>query len=149
MFIRSKQEIIEGLENLRKAICGYGPNAPTCDCKYGGSRIAHSEQTGCPEVRVAIGVLTQLSDIEYYNTCRKFGGIHLEAKDGKLVDMGSRPRKYDELVKKARLYALDCAQQAKCNVWLDIEGVETAKEDSKLFLELANALEECQVEQGA
>ena len=61
------QLVIDALEAARKSICGYGPLARTCDCKYGlipyamqGSltaacRHSHCEHTGCPEIRELLG----------------------------------------------------------------------------------------------
>ena len=50
------KETIDGLEKLRAKICGYGPKAKYCDCKYGASR--EGEETGCPELRSAIWLLS-------------------------------------------------------------------------------------------
>jgi len=53
----SISETTEGLEKLRKQLCGYGPNAKFCDCKYGATR--QGEETGCPELRSAIWHLSR------------------------------------------------------------------------------------------
>jgi hypothetical protein len=57
------QNMLDALERARKEVCGYGPLARTCDCKYGlvpystmGSNTAncthrYCEHTGCPEIR--------------------------------------------------------------------------------------------------
>lgn len=55
--------LMESLERVRAGVCCYA--GPTCDCKYGfpeGRQAGRtgSEQTGCPEIREAIGFLFQL-----------------------------------------------------------------------------------------
>jgi len=61
------QILLEALEAARKAVCGYGPLARTCDCKYGlippgdptevvplnalSCNHRGCEHTGCPEIR--------------------------------------------------------------------------------------------------
>lgn len=57
------QILIDALETARKKVCGYGPLARTCDCKFGlvpyalmgtnTARCSHRscEHTGCPEIR--------------------------------------------------------------------------------------------------
>jgi hypothetical protein len=60
MFTVSQERIIAGLEELRKVVCAYGPDAERCDCKFGVKyprKYAGSEQTGCPELRQAIEYL--------------------------------------------------------------------------------------------
>jgi hypothetical protein len=83
--LNDRKSIIDVLKKLRKELvcCYLGKDA--CDCKYGGgyisaqaSRLWESkrrhetaeeqqaeEQTGCPELRTAIGVLERLTDEEY------------------------------------------------------------------------------------
>jgi hypothetical protein len=46
------EQLIANLETLRRRLCEYGPDAERCDCKYGAS--GRSEQSGCPELRLAI-----------------------------------------------------------------------------------------------
>lgn len=58
--------LASALEVVRRQICGYGPAAVTCDCKFGigrrvtgelapnGSAHVSSESTGCPELRSLI-----------------------------------------------------------------------------------------------
>jgi hypothetical protein len=85
MFGVSKEELLQGMENLRKRICHY--DGPTCDCKYGHqwpedtleqlrqrlniSTDSDSEQTGCPELRQAYALLNALTEEEFDNLCRK------------------------------------------------------------------------------
>jgi hypothetical protein len=60
MFTVSQERLIAGLEELRKSVCAYGPDAVRCDCKFGVTcpRLhAGSEQTGCPELRQVIEYL--------------------------------------------------------------------------------------------
>lgn len=61
------QVLIDALEQARREVCGYGPLARTCDCKYGlilptdpaepvlpsATHCTHRscEHTGCPEIR--------------------------------------------------------------------------------------------------
>jgi hypothetical protein len=59
---KDPHDLAAALELVRRCICGYGPNATTCDCKYGAGseltnpegRYLNSEQTGCPELREVI-----------------------------------------------------------------------------------------------
>ena len=60
MAARNRQALINALETARRAVCAYGPDARTCDCKYGlvpdnghdfQPAVLHSEETGCPELR--------------------------------------------------------------------------------------------------
>ena len=56
-------DIIAGLEGIRKCLCAYGPHASTCDCKYGGPKNDGGEETGCPELRAAIEILKDKNTI--------------------------------------------------------------------------------------
>lgn len=66
-------QLAAALEQVRKRICAYGPDAKVCDCKYGidqpltgwrygmsksphGNHLS-SEMTGCPELRSVIHML--------------------------------------------------------------------------------------------
>lgn len=55
--------LIESLERVRKGLCTY--MGPTCDCKYGFPSDIRpgTEQTGCPELRDAIGFLRNLERV--------------------------------------------------------------------------------------
>lgn len=57
MFGIEDDRLIEGLEALRDRLCCY--MGDTCDCKYGinAETRSGSEQTGCPEIRLAITYL--------------------------------------------------------------------------------------------
>jgi len=44
--------LIAGLERIRRSLCSYPGDA--CDCKFGANMLPNSEQTGCPELRIAI-----------------------------------------------------------------------------------------------
>jgi hypothetical protein len=74
----TRTDIIEGLERVRKGVkkaqpyrmgglCGYMGHL--CDCKYGAT--LEGEQTGCPEVMVAAGVLRFMTDEEYAAITRR------------------------------------------------------------------------------
>jgi hypothetical protein len=52
--------VIEGAERVQRTICAYGGSVP-CDCKYGAS--FKGEQTGCPELRDAIGLLRNIGRV--------------------------------------------------------------------------------------
>jgi hypothetical protein len=50
-------KIVDQLEVVRKMVCPYA--GETCDCKHGinsQTNLIGSEQTGCPELRVLIGI---------------------------------------------------------------------------------------------
>jgi hypothetical protein len=56
-------EVMADLERVRKGLCCY--TGKTCDCKYGfpASHQPGTEQTGCPEIRAALGLLRQLKKL--------------------------------------------------------------------------------------
>lgn len=69
-----KDKVIQGLIALQRQQCCYVAgkpvNRPTklCDCKFGCSDIhvnRNGKETGCPELRTAIGVLENMTDDEY------------------------------------------------------------------------------------
>jgi len=68
MLISNKESVLEGLEALQKTVCAYGSEY-RCDCKYGIREDARpleiSENTGCPELRVVILILSNMTDTEY------------------------------------------------------------------------------------
>lgn len=67
-------KLAAALEMVRRGVCGYGPLAETCDCKYGideyitprgeigGIKRFNSEMTGCPELRSVIQLLLHGAD---------------------------------------------------------------------------------------
>ena len=66
-----REELIESLETIRmQRLCCY-TTPDRCDCKYienkelKQDRFANGEQTGCCEMREAIGILRIMSDEEY------------------------------------------------------------------------------------
>jgi len=63
----TKEEIIKALENIRKIRCCYAGDR--CDCKFGAHEADNikNEVTGCPELRMAIGVLTHMNEGEWFN----------------------------------------------------------------------------------
>lgn len=74
MFGVPKERLIEGLEKHRLKICCY--MGPMCDCKYGANDIKYSgEQTGCPEIRMAIKLIDGMSDRQFRKICKKQGII--------------------------------------------------------------------------
>lgn len=66
----SREFIAETLEKLRYDICCYMSHN-FCDCKFGypgGHKLQVSqagEQTGCPELRVVLALLRNMTDEEY------------------------------------------------------------------------------------
>lgn len=59
MFGQPDDELIANLERLRSNLCAYFPG-DRCDCKFGASR--KGEQTGCPEIRQAIAIISGQRD---------------------------------------------------------------------------------------
>lgn len=61
MFGVTEEQLIDGLEAIRRRACVYGASLEeSCDCKFGiGSTEGRpsTEQTGCPELRQAIKLL--------------------------------------------------------------------------------------------
>lgn len=86
MFFTSRQQMMIGLEAVRKQHCGYvnmvtGEAAATCDCKYGLNETSrHSEVTGCPEIRQALALLSVLREEEYVILLRR-AGVHASSTD--------------------------------------------------------------------
>ena len=63
----NKDKVVESLRSVQKRICAYGSET-FCDCKYGhgfGNAYLGGEQNGCPEVRVAIHILSVMSKKDY------------------------------------------------------------------------------------
>ena len=59
----SKDSLLKALENVRKTHCAYGVSK-ICDCKFGAENgvVPHTEKAnGCPEVREAIGIISNMS----------------------------------------------------------------------------------------
>ena len=74
MFISvNKKQLLHTLKQLQGFHCCYSiDGGPTsfCDCKYGGKHLdgrtrSGGEDTGCPELRVAEYIISQLTDEEY------------------------------------------------------------------------------------
>lgn len=69
LYCSQKKQIIEVLEKLRKhKVCAYVGDR--CDCKFGGEGLGPNkwnsgESNGCPELRQAIEILSELTDDEY------------------------------------------------------------------------------------
>jgi len=64
-----QDELLKGLRTLRKCLCDY--TGDRCDCKYGGT--GHTEQTGCPELRLVHDLIAALTQ-EHYETLRRKAG---------------------------------------------------------------------------
>ena len=82
MFGVNQKRLLSGLENIRGRICCYFGD--TCDCKYGIGKMQspaqkfempRGEQTGGPEVRMAMELLSALSEEEFNSLCLKAGVI--------------------------------------------------------------------------
>jgi hypothetical protein len=81
MFGVNQKRLLEGLENIRERICCY--IGPICDCKYGIKKmkpgpIEHfkwprGERTGCPEIKMAMCLLSELNEDEFNSLCLKSG----------------------------------------------------------------------------
>jgi hypothetical protein len=73
MFFRDREEVAKTLEELRFDLCCY-MSRNFCDCKYGYQQMGdkfhpgyvnHGEQTGCPELRSMVALLSFMTDEEY------------------------------------------------------------------------------------
>jgi hypothetical protein len=69
MFTIERHELIANIEKLRKNLCCYATH-DRCDCKYGVAEKKMfenkiTEQTGCPELRCVLLVLSNMTDEEY------------------------------------------------------------------------------------
>ena len=84
MFGRPDEELLASLHDLRMRLCGYGAAwDERCDCKFGAS--GRGEQTGCPEIRQAIaiisgqreqvGITRQMFEESAANTLREVGRL--------------------------------------------------------------------------
>ena len=71
MFIKGRGEIREVIHLLQRTHCCYdmtvaGTPPPICDCKYGYSgKGGYGEDTGCPELRCVVELLSLMTDDEY------------------------------------------------------------------------------------
>ena len=73
MFIINRKEIRDTLHRMQRQHCAYrvisiSPSTKPplfCDCKYGYSGQVYSENTGCPELRSVVELLTVMTDDEY------------------------------------------------------------------------------------
>jgi hypothetical protein len=77
MFGINQKRLIENLEKLRRRCCCYmtiDDDSP-CDCKYDPSEDTKVpfpiENNGCPEIRLVIKLLENMSDGEYHKFCKK------------------------------------------------------------------------------
>jgi len=64
--MKSKEELFRALKLVQLKICAYR-SAIFCDCKYGITEktMRNGEQTGCPEVRELIAMLSVMTDQEF------------------------------------------------------------------------------------
>ena len=72
----SKSQLLESLERVRQSVCCYMNSTNFCDCKFGVAKRQpgesyHGEQTGCCEVRVAMGIISAMTDAEYVRVTRR------------------------------------------------------------------------------
>ena len=81
MFAINKDELIHSLLKMQRKACSYDMNInlnppPFCDCKYGYDGRQHGERTGCPELRLVVKILANMTDYEYSSLLnRKFKDI--------------------------------------------------------------------------
>lgn len=74
MFGETKNELVLGLNNVRRGLCAYGIHAGFCDCKYGINDDSHKhggEKNGCPEVRMASALINAMTDKEFARICKR------------------------------------------------------------------------------
>lgn len=84
-FATTRAKLEAGLERVGRDLCSYvsagGTERATCDCKYGigltpaKGENAGSEQTGCPEVHMALAMIKAMTDEEYAAILERAGGI--------------------------------------------------------------------------
>ena len=77
MFGISRNKLIENLHKMQRHACCYDMGhpfnpPPTCDCKYGYDP-KDSEQTGCPELRTVVALLSAMDDEQFYTLCNSAG----------------------------------------------------------------------------
>jgi len=73
-----RKKLIKALETIRMSLCCY-ITPERCDCKYGMGDLrkgafggfSSGEETGCPEMREAIGVLNLMTDKEYEKIAKR------------------------------------------------------------------------------
>lgn len=63
MFFTDLAKCISGLLKMQRDHCHYG-NPNRCDCKYGVEN-GGSEQSGCPELRMAAEILGAMTKAEF------------------------------------------------------------------------------------
>ena len=77
-FVRDRGHLLKFLDGLQKSTCVY--SGPTCDCKYGRDPLGREhqgERTGCPEVRMMLMLVRQLTDDEFSELMCKAGGMFI------------------------------------------------------------------------
>ena len=73
MFIISKDSLLEVIHKMQRKSCGYdmyscnkdSKQPSFCDCKFGFDDKQYGEQTGCPELRCVLELLTLITYKEY------------------------------------------------------------------------------------
>jgi hypothetical protein len=86
MFIKDRQYIRDFIHDIQRRLCCYDmypirkeeKSIPDfCDCKYGSKDILHThgEQTGCPEMRCLVELLSTMTDDEYNAIMKRAGAI--------------------------------------------------------------------------
>jgi hypothetical protein len=73
MFYKDRETLLEVLTKMQREHCQYdmfsfdpSRNPPDfCDCKYGYNK--RGEQTGCPELRCIVQLLSNITDDEFYD----------------------------------------------------------------------------------
>jgi len=83
----TRESLIKALEIIRtKSLCCYN-NPDFCDCKFGMAdapdvltqNMGTGEQTGCCEMRLAVGVFRSMTDKEYEKIIRRGQKINAKA----------------------------------------------------------------------
>jgi hypothetical protein len=97
MFGVEKRRLVEGLEEVRRALCCYAPGSTTvCDCKFGAEHVGDKarEQSGCPELRQATHILKAIPNWLYRLLCIRakilvwYGGERREVLESRTFHLG-------------------------------------------------------------
>jgi hypothetical protein len=72
-----KDKLVSSLNEIQNKLCGYVART-RCDCKYFPDKKDHktSEATGCPEVSMAVALISAMTPAEF-NELRKRAGISI------------------------------------------------------------------------
>lgn len=77
MFGTTKDRLVTGLARVQRKLCLY--TGSRCDCKYG---VTFDEQSGCPEVRQVLEMVSVMTPAEFECITKRAGISSPDVCDG-------------------------------------------------------------------